>query len=193
MADSDSQPESNSSDMSACSRKGARRRAVSPSLTSCLCHDLPEVKVMWPQLATIVPGTDGHDAIAARGVDPGPHRPGNGGCIGAVDHDLEDRVHLLGKRGLSHSAKRRTKGVVGGSDHRLAAARADFAAATYHSAGEREDDARLSVHGIGRALRGRKDRSRGTPQNQEVSPADPFEHSEALLHQELAFHDGDPP
>ena len=56
---------------------------------------------MRAELAAVVAGGDGDDAVAARGVDARPHRGGDRRRVEAVDHDLEHRVHAVGERGLS--------------------------------------------------------------------------------------------
>ena len=76
---------------------GFRSRATNAVAHAGAAHDLAQMKMVGAELAAVVAGGDGDDAVAAGRVDAGPHRRGDRLRVDAVDHDLQHRVHAVGQ------------------------------------------------------------------------------------------------
>src|SRR3954462_12925469 len=93
---------------------------------------------MWPELATVVAGTDGPNPWATRRFDPGAHGAADAVEVEAVEDDLQHRIDALRQCGRGQSPQRRTVLLVGRGNHSLVAG-AHLAAASHDPAGEGED------------------------------------------------------
>src|SRR5579871_3868560 len=98
------------------------------------------MKVVFAELAAVVAGRDSTNVSTGRGSHCDGHRAADRGRVDAIDNDLVGVVRIRMQAAGHTTAKRRAKGV---SRRGLESfvARAHFAAAAGHAAGERSDRA----------------------------------------------------
>src|SRR6186713_96207 len=92
------------------------------------------------ELAAVVPGRDGDNAIARGGAQASGHRCAHSLLAGAVDHDLVGAIGILVELALDATAKRGAVRIGCRSDESLVA-RTHFAAAPGTAARKGGDDA----------------------------------------------------
>src|SRR5678816_3671003 len=147
------------------------------------------MKVIWPELATVVAGADRLHPRAAGSVDPGAHRPIDRRRVETVEDDFQHRVDAVRQLRLRARTYGRAVRVVGGRDHALVMSRADLAAAADDAAGEWKNHSGHSLDRLHCRFGCRESGIDAASKDQEISAADAFLlDAEALLDEALAFH-----